>query len=210
MTYFRVKGEQRVKISFGSFLQFFQLHFSSFTQLCPTLCNAMTHSTPGLLVHHQLPDSTQTHVHRVSDAIQPSHPPSSPSPPVPNLSQHQGLFQWVNSSHEVAKGLEFQLQHQSFQWTPRTDLLYYGLVGSSCSPRTLKSLLQHHSSKASVLRCSAFFIVQLSHLYLTTGKTIALTRRTFGDKVMSLLFNMLSRLVITFLLRSKCLLISWL
>ena len=135
MTYFGVKGEQRVKISFCCFLKFFQLQFSSFTQLCPTLCNPMTHSTPGLLVHHQLPDSTQTHVHRVGDAIQPSHPPPSPSPPVPKLSRHQGLFQWVNSSHEVAKGLEFQLQHQSFQWTPSTDLLYNGLVGSSCSPR---------------------------------------------------------------------------
>ena len=77
----------------------------------------MNHSTPGLPVHHQLPEFTQTHVHRVSDATQPSHPLSSPSPPAPNPSQHQGLFQWVNSSHEVAKVLEFQLQHQSFQWT---------------------------------------------------------------------------------------------
>ena len=83
----------------------------------------MNRSTPGLPVHHQLPEFTQTHAHRVGDAIQPSHPLSSPSPPAPNPSQHQGLFQWVNSSHEVAKVLEFQLQHQSFQWTPRTDLL---------------------------------------------------------------------------------------
>ena len=83
----------------------------------------MNHSTPGLPVHHQLPEFTQTHVHWVSDAIQPSHPLSSPSPPSPNPSQHQSLFQWVNSSHEVAKVLEFQLQHQSFQRTPRTDLL---------------------------------------------------------------------------------------
>ena len=87
------------------------------------LCDPMNHSTPGLPVHHQLPESTQTHVHRVGDAIQPSHPLPSPSPPAPNPSQHQGLFQWVNSLHEVAKVLEFQLQHQSFQWTPRTDLL---------------------------------------------------------------------------------------
>ena len=93
------------------------------------------HSTPGLPVHHQLPEFIQTHVHRVSDAIQPSHPLSSPSPPAFNLSQHQGLFQWVNSSHEVAKVLEFQLQHQSFQWIFRTDLLQNGLVGSPCSPR---------------------------------------------------------------------------
>ena len=95
----------------------------SIAQLCPTLCDPMNRSTPGLPVHHQLPESTQTHVHRVSDAIQLSHPLSSPSPPAPNPSQHQGLFQWVNCLHQVAKVLEFQLQHQSFQWTPRTDLL---------------------------------------------------------------------------------------
>ena len=99
------------------------VQFSSVTQSCPTLCDPMNHSTPGLPVHHQLPEFTQTHVHRIGDAIQPSHPLSSPSPPAPNPSHHQGLFQWVNSSHEVAKVLEFQLQHQSFQWTPRTDLL---------------------------------------------------------------------------------------
>ena len=105
---------------------------------------------------------------------------------------------------------EFQLQHQSFQWTPRTDLLYDGLVDLLEVQGTLKSLLQHHSSKASILQHSAFFIVQLSHPYLTTGKTIALTGWTFVDKIMSLLFNMMSRLVITFLPRSKHLLISWL
>ena len=96
---------------------------SSVSPSCLTLCDPMNHSMPGLPVHHQLPESTQTHVHRVGDAIQPSHPLSSPSPLAPNPSQHQSLFQWVNSSHEVAKVLEFQLQHQSFQWTPRTDLL---------------------------------------------------------------------------------------
>ena len=137
----------------------------------------------------------------VGDAIQPSYPLSSPSPPAPNPSQHQGLFQWVSSAHQVAKVLEFQLQHQSFQWTPRTDLAVQG---------TLKSLRQHHNSKASILRHSAFFTVQLSHPYMTTEKTIALTRRTFVGKVMCLLLNMLSRLVITFLPRSKRLLISWL
>ena len=99
------------------------VQFSSVAQSCPTLCDPMNRSTPGLPVHHQLPEFTQTHVHQVSDAIQPSHPLSSPSPPVPNPSQHQSLFQWVNSSHEVAKVLEFQLQHQSFQRTPRTDLI---------------------------------------------------------------------------------------
>ena len=97
--------------------------FSSVTQSCSILCDPMDCSTPGFPVHHQLPKFTQTHVHRVGDAIQPSHPLSSPSPPAFNLSQHQGLFQWVNSSHEVAKVLEFQLQHQSFQWIFRTDLL---------------------------------------------------------------------------------------
>ena len=108
---------------------------SSVTHLCPTLCDLMNHSTPGLPVHHQLPEFTQTHLHRVGDAIQPSHPLSSPSPPAPNPSQHQSLFQWVNSSHEVARVLEFQLQHHSFQRTPRTNLLQNGLVGSPCSPR---------------------------------------------------------------------------
>ena len=99
------------------------VQFSSVAQLCPTLCNPVNRSTPGLSVHHQLPEFTQTHVHWVGDAIQPSHPLSSPSPPAPNPSQHQSLFQWINSSHEVAKVLEFQLQHHSFQRTPRTDLL---------------------------------------------------------------------------------------
>ena len=170
----------------------------------------MNHSTPGLPVHHQLPEFTQTHVHRVSDAIQPSHPLLSPSPPAPNPSQHQSLFQWVNSSHEVAKVLEFRLQHQSFQWTPRTISFRMDCLDLLAVQGTLKSLLQHHSSKPSVLWCSAFFTVQLSHPYMTTGKTIALTRWTFVGKVISLLLNMLSRSVITFLPRSKHLLISWL
>ena len=110
---------------------------SSVAQSCLTLCNPMNRSMPGLPVHHlsKLLEFTQTHVHRAGDAIQPSHPLSSPSPPAPNPSQHQGLFQWVSSSHEVAKVLEFRLQHQSFQWTPRTDLLQDGLVGSPCSSR---------------------------------------------------------------------------
>ena len=109
--------------------------FSSAAQSCPTLCDPMNCSTPGLPVYHQLLEFTRTHVHRDSDAIQPSHPLLSPSPPAPNPSQHQSLFQWVNSSHEVAKVLEFQLQHHSFQRNPRADLLQNGLVGSPCSPR---------------------------------------------------------------------------
>ena len=115
-------------------------------------------------VHHQLPEFTD--VHRVGDANRPSHSLLPPSPPVFDISQHQDLFQCVCSSHQVAKVLELQ-------WT-------------------LKSLLLHHSSKASIVRCSGFFIVQLSYPYMTTGKTIALTRLTFVGKVMSLLFNVLS------------------
>ena len=111
----------------------------------------------------------------------------------------------------MAKVLELQLQHQSFQWIFRTNFLLDWQVWSPSFQGTLKSLLQHHSSKVSVLQCSAFFMVQLSHLYMTTGKkNIALTRRTFVCKVMSLLFNTLSRFVITFLPRSKRPLISWL
>ena len=104
-------------------LYFILVQFSSVAQSCLTLCDPMNCSTPGLPVHHQLPQFIQTHVHWNSDAIQPSHPLSSPSPPAFNLSQHQGLLKWVSSSHQVAKGLEFQLQHQSFQWIFRTDFL---------------------------------------------------------------------------------------
>ena len=162
----------------------------------------MNCSTPGLPVHHQLPEFTETHVHRVSHAIQPSHPLLSPSPPAPNPSQHPSLFQWVNSLHEVAKVLEFQLQHPSKE-IPGLISFRMDWLDLLAVQGTLKSLLQHHSSKASILRCLAFFTVQLSHPYLTIGKTIALTRQTFVGKVMSLLLNVLSRLVITFLSRSK-------
>ena len=168
-------------------------------------------SMPGLPVHHQLPEFIQTHVHRVSDAIQPSHPLSSPSPPAFNLSQHQGLFQWVNSSHEVAKVLEFQLQHQSFQWIFKTDLLQNGLVGSPCSPRdSQESSPKPQFKSINSLALRFLYSPTLIYPYMTIGKIIALTRWTFVGKVMSLLLNMLSRLVITFLPRRKCLLISWL
>ena len=167
-------------------------------------------STPVFPARHQLLEFTQTHVHSVSDAIQPSHPLSSPSPPTFNLSQHQGFFKWVSSSHQVAKVLEIHLQHQSFQYIFRTDSFRMDWLDLLAVQGTLKSLLQCHGSKASILQRSAFFIVQLWHPYKTTGKTIDLTRRTFVGKVISLLFNMLSRLVITFLPRSKHLLISWL
>ena len=170
----------------------------------------MNHSTPGLPVHHQLLEFTQTHVHQVGDAIQPSHPLLSPSPPAPNRSQHQGLLQGVSSSHQVAKVLEFQPQHQSSNEHPGLISFRMDQLDLLAVQGTLESLLQHCSSKASILQCSAFFTAQLSHPYMTTGKTIALTRQIFVGKVMSLLFNMLSRLVITFLSRSKDLLISWL
>ena len=111
------------------------VQFSSVTQTIPTICDPMNCSTSGLPVYHKLLEFTQTHAHRVSDAIQPSHPLSSPSLPAPNPSQHQGLFQRVSSSHEVATVLELQPQHQSFQGAPRTDLLWDGLVGSPRSPR---------------------------------------------------------------------------
>ena len=125
------------------------IQFSSVAQLCLTLCNPIECSTSGLPVHHQLPEFTQTHVHPVGDAIQPSHPLSSPSPPALKLSQHQGLFHWVSSLHQVAKVLGLQLQHQSFQYSGlisfRMDCLDLLAVQG-----TLKSLLQHHSSKASI------------------------------------------------------------
>ena len=111
------------------------VQFSSVPQARPTLCDPVDCSTPGLPVHHQLPEFTQTHFHWVSDAIQPSHPLSFPSPAAFNLSQHQGLFKWVSSLHQVAKILEFQLQHQSSQWIFRTEFFEDGLVGSACSPR---------------------------------------------------------------------------
>ena len=144
---------------------------------------------PGFSIHHQLSELAQIRIPWVSVAIQPSHPLSSPSPAL-NHSQHQGLFKWVSSSHQVAKVLEFRLQHQSFQWTPRTDFRM-GWLDLLAVQGTLKSLLQYHNSNASILQCSAFFIVQLSHPYMTTGKTRALTRQTFVGKVMSLLCNML-------------------
>ena len=186
---------------------FHSVQFSS--SVDPTLCD-MDCSTPGLPVHHQLPKSTQTHVHLVCDAIQPSHPLSSPSCPALNLSQHWGLFKWVSSLHQVDKILEFQLQHQSFH--EYSDLFPSGWTGwISLQSKRLSTVFSNtNSSKASILLPSAFLIVQLSHPYVTTGKTVALTRWTFVGTVMSLLFNMLSRLVITFLPRSKHLLISWL
>ena len=148
-------------------------------------------STPGLPVHHQLPELTQTHVHWVSDAIQPSHPLSPPSPPAFNPSQHQGLFQWVGSSHLVAKVLELQPQNQSFH--EHSGLISFRIdwFDLLVVQGTLKSLLQCYNSNASVLWPSAFFTVQLSHLYVTMGKIIALTMWTCVSKMMFLLFKLL-------------------
>ena len=142
------------------------VQFSSVTQLCPILCDPMNRSTPGFPVHHQLPESTETHVRWVGHAIQPSCPLSSPPPPALNPSQQHGLFRWVSSLHQVAKVLEFQLQHQSSNE-------YSGLISFRMDwldllafQGTLKSLLQHHSSKASILRHSAFFTVSHTRTWL--------------------------------------------
>ena len=134
------------------------VQFKSVTQLCPTLVDPMDCSTPAFPVYHQLPEFTQTHVHLVRDAIQPSYPLSSLSLPTFNLSQHQGLFKWVSSSHQVAKVLVFQLKHQSFQWIFRLISLRMDWLDLLEVRGTLKSLLQYHSSKASILWHSAFFL----------------------------------------------------
>ena len=178
---------------------------SSVAQLCLTLWAFMDCSTPGFPVHHQLLELAQTHVYRVGDAIQTSYPLSSPSPPTLNLSQPSGSFPmsqfFPSGGQSIGVSASASVLPMNIQdWFP-LGLRVQG---------TLKSLLQHHSSKPSIIQHSPFFMVQLSHPYMATGKTIALTRQTFVGKVMSLLFNILSRLVIAFLPRRKCLLISWL
>ena len=163
--------------------------FSSVAQLCQTLCDPMDCSTPGLPVHHQLTELAQTHVHQVSDAIQPSHPLSSPSPPAFNFPSIR-----VFSNKSVLHIRWPKYWTFNFSISPSSE--YSGLIFFRMDwldllavQGTLKSLPQHHSS---ILQCSAFFIVQPSHPYMTIGKTMALTRVTFVGKVMSLLFNMLS------------------
>ena len=181
--------------------------FSSVTQSCLTLCDPMDCSTPGLPVHHQLLEFTQTHAHWVADATQPSHPLSSPSPATFTLSQHQGHFKWVSSLHQVAKVSEFQLQHQSFQWIQDWSPLgwtgWISLQSKGLSRVFSNSTVQKHQ----------FFSTQL---YVPTFTSIHdyWNNRIFDETdlcwQMSLLFNMLPRLVIAFLPRSKGLLISWL
>ena len=140
---FLVKFQELVDISCREECLFSSVQFSSVAQLCLILCDPMNHSTPVLPVHHQLPEFTQTHVRRVSDNIQLSHPLSAPSPPALNHSQHQGLFQWVNSLHEMAKVLEFQPQHQSCQWTPGLIAFRMDWLDLLAVQGTRKSLLQH-------------------------------------------------------------------
>ena len=195
----------------STYLSFvYSVQFSSVAQSCLTLCDSMHCSTPGLPVHHQFLEFTQTHVQWVGDTIQPSHPLSSPSPPTFTFPSIK-----VFSNESVLHIRRPKYWSFSFNISPSNE--HSGLISFRMDwlnlltvQGTLKSLLQNHSSKTSILQCSAFFIVQLSYPYLTTGKTIALNRWTFVGKVMSLLFKMLSRLVITFLPRSKHLLISWL
>ena len=170
----------------------------------------MNRSTPGLSVHHQLPEFTQTHVHRVGDAIQPFHPLSSPFPPAPNSSQIRVFSNESTILMKWPKYWSFSFSIIPSKENPGPISFRMDRLDLLAVQGTLKSLLQHHSSKASILQHSAFFTVQISHPYMTTVKTIALTRGNFVGKVMSLLLNMLSRLVITFLPRSKRLLISWL
>ena len=199
-------------IHFVRFLKSVSVQFSSVTQTCLTLCHPRDCSTPGLPVPHHLPQFVQTHVRWVGDAMQPSHPLLFPSSLALNLSQHR-VF-----SSELALCIRWP-KYWSFSFSISPSNEYSVLLMISfridwfdllASQGTLKSLLQHHSSKASILWRSAFFQVQLSHPYVTTGKTIALTRWIFVGKVMSLLFNLLSRLDIAFLPRSKGLLILWL
>ena len=166
-----------LEIKFHSTVQ-----YSSVAQLCPTLCDPMNHSTPGLPGHHQLPEFTQTHVHRVSDTIQPSHPLSSPSPPAPNP---PSIRVFSNESTLLRRWPKYW----SFSFSISPSKEHPGLISFRMDwldllavQGTLKSLLQHHSSKASILQRSAFFTAQLSHPYVTTGKTIALTRQTLVAK----------------------------
>ena len=202
--------------SLGSVFSFFKnvfiwsisnksVQFSSVAESRPTICGPMNCSTPGFSVHHQLLELTQIHVYWVGDAIQPSHPLSSPSPPTLNLSQHQSLFQWVGSSYQVAKVFTSTsvLPKNIQDWFPLGLTDWISLLSKGHSRIFSNTTVQKHQFFGTQLS-----LVQLSHPYMTTGKTIALTRWTFVGKVTSLLFNTLSNLVMAFLPRSKRLLIS--
>ena len=159
----------------------------SLAQLCTTFCDPKDCSTSGFPVYHQLPEFTQTHIHWVGDVIQPSHPLSSPSPPAPNRSQPQGLFQWVNSSHEVAKVLEFQLLASFFpkntqDWFPLEWTGWISLQSKGCSRVFSNTTDQKHQFFGAQPLWSSL-MVQLSHLHMTTRKTTALTIRTIVGKV---------------------------
>ena len=183
---------------------FSSVQFISIAQSCPTLCDPMNCSTPGLPVHHQLPEFTQTHVHQVGDAIQTSHPLSSPSP-LPPIHPSIRVFSNESTLHmRWTKYWSF-----SFSIIPSKEIPGLISLKMDLQSKGVSRIFSNTTVEKPILRCSAFFTVQLSHPYMTTGKIIALTRRTFVGKVMSLLLNMLSRLVITFLPRSKRLLISW-
>ena len=187
-------GTKKLYCSFSLRL-LYSVQFSSVTQSCLTLCNPINCSTPGLPVHYQLPEFTQTHVHWVGDAIQPSHPLLSPSPPAPNLPSTRVFSNESVLCIRWPKYWSFSFSISPSNEHPGLISFRMDLLDLLAVQGTLNSLLQHHSSKVSILRCSVFFTVQLWHPYMTTGKTIALTRQTIVGKVMSLLFNMLSRLV---------------
>ena len=164
------------------------VQFSSVAQSCPTLCDSVNCSTPGLPVHHQLPEFTQTHVHRISDAIQPSHPLLSPSPPALSLSQHQGFIQWVSASHQVAKNIGVSVSISLFpmntqDWYPLGWTCWISLQSKGFSRVVSNTTVQKYQFFGSQL-----FYSPTLNPYLTTGKTIPLTRQTFHAKEMSLLF----------------------
>ena len=165
--------------------QFSSVQFSSVAQSCLTLCDSMNRSTPGLPVHHQLPEFTQTHVHRVGDAIQPSHPLSSSFPPAPNPSQHQSFSNESTLRMRWPKYWSFSFSIIPSKEIPGLISFRMDWLDLLAVQGTLKSLLQHHRSKASLLWCSSIFMVQLSYPYMTIGKNIVLTRWTFARKVMS-------------------------
>ena len=185
------------------------VQFSPVAQSCPTLCNPMDCSMPGFPVYHQLREFAQTHVHESvisSNHLILCHP----------LLLLPSIFPSIRVFSNESVLLIRWSKYWSFSFSISPSNEYLGLISCRINwfdfhalQRTLKSLLQHHSSKASILQCTAFFVLQLSHPYMTTGKSIALTRWTFVGKVMSLLFNILFRLVIAFLPRNNCLLISW-